>query len=275
MTGRWWFAWLVPIRSCARASDRLRSAPGATRCRAGGRRSAAKPDARDDPRQVSRPRERGRVLHRGRASRHTRARVRSRRGSWTASASELARLRRPPGGVLRRRASPGARSHRRCIDRRVIPALHPKKQRRQEIALQIDAARVGWAARLRAEGLDRGVQPSDVAGRPRPFSRHGCPVASRGSRARPRRHAAFITETHNHAVQTAGALGHTHLATADQRDGVRLDDGDLAVEGGDDLGRMWSRWLVVVVAMRPARPATRVGPETRILEQHDSADAPA
>src|SRR6185312_11387705 len=78
----------------------------------------------------------------------------------------------------------------------------------------------------------------------------------------------LLAKPHESAVQATGALEDVHLPTADQGDGVRLDERDLTIDQMLAGSTPRPDELVIVVAMRATRPTVGVRSETRIREQH-------
>jgi hypothetical protein len=108
--------------------------------------------------------------------------------------------------------------------RRFVPALHPQQQRREEVALEVDAARVRRPARLGGQQLDRRFEATDLAGgRPHRLHRAAADQPRRVGGAGRVAVQQLVAEAHDRAVQAARALEHVHLSPADQRDRVRLD----------------------------------------------------
>ena len=138
------------------------------------------------------------------------------------------------------------------------------------MALQVDAARVRRAARLRRQRLDRRLQPRHIAGRHGHGAGDPASEQPRGIRARrPVAVQQLVAEAHDRAVEPAGALEDVYLAAPDHRHRSRHDVRDLAVDQVVARTRARPDQLVVVVPVRAPRAALALGSERSVLELHD------
>jgi hypothetical protein len=141
---------------------------------------------------------------------------------------------------------------------RVVPALDPQDQHRDQVALQLGRLAVPRAAQLPFERPDNGLQAVLLSG----GHHHRAPPAAGQQPARRgalgRAEQQLVAEAHQRAVRALSLLEDVHLAAAyPPRPAAarrRADDG---------RGRGGSRSARVVVAVRLAAPAPKRAPFKR------------
>jgi hypothetical protein len=151
--------------------------------------------------------------------------------------------------------------------RRVVPALDPQQDRREQVALDVGAVLVGRALELGVEGVDERVEPRRLAGR----DDHRAPALAgqqpfRRAAARAAVHEALLAEADDRAVQVLAGLEDVDLAAADHGDRVRPHGERAAVEPVLPAALADPDQLVVVVAVGLARG---LAAEARRLQAHD------
>ena len=152
--------------------------------------------------------------------------------------------------------------------RRIEPPFHPEQQRRQEVALQLDAAGIRGPLRLLGQGVDERLQPWNVRGRNRDLVEQAAAGQPRGVRDRITAEQLFAEPQHGTAEIT-GALEHMHLTSPDQRDLVRFNERNLSVDEVLRCALARPDQLVVVVAVRTGRPALVVRVKGSVVEKQN------
>ena len=101
----------------------------------------------------------------------------------------------------------------------VVPALDPQQHDREQVALQVGAARVGRAAALVGERGDHRVEALGV-GRRHLDDPRAAPAEQprRGKRRAGAVVQQLVAEAHDGGVEVVGALEHVDAVTPDQRD---------------------------------------------------------
>ena len=128
----------------------------------------------------------------------------------------------------------------------VVPAFDPQQQRREQVALEIDGARVRRSRELRRERDDRALEGVGVA------RRHvdGQRAATADQPGRRGLEEQLAAEAHDRAAQPARLLEDVDLPAADHGHGQRPHGGALAVDQVRAGPGPRPQQLVVVVAMR-------------------------